>query len=410
MNILQFSTTKKWQIKLALITFATIIVAIIIIYSNFLVGELIKREKESIELFGDVYRRYSNPDVNPEELDFLVSRFANLINFPIIMTDENNNPIYPFESYSMNIHFEPEWNLAQKREYLRKLIRKMGAEYQPIVIKDQKGQITAKFFYTHSSLIDKFKYFPLIEIIVAITFIGFAYLAFSNIRKTEESKLWVGMAKEAAHQLGTPLSSLLAWIELLRMQDEKQQKRNEVLEEMEKDILRLKTISERFSKIGSNPEIIRVNLLDLLNQVVDYFERRVPHLGKKITIIRDFPEKTILADINPILFEWVIENLLKNAFEAIDKKDGIVKITVIYTRKKIQIFITDNGRGMTSRQKRYAFLPGFSTKKRGWGIGLTFCKRIIENYHNSKIFVKDTTPGKGTTFAIELQNKFPFEI
>lgn len=406
MNILQLSTNKKWQIKLALIIFATLIVTIIIVYSNFLVGELINREKNSIELFADVYRRYSNPDVDTEELDFLVNRFASLITFPIIMTDENDKPIYPFESYSMNITFDPKWNITQKREYLMKLIKKMGAEYEPIIIKDQKGQITAKFFYTHSSLMDNFKYFPLIEIIVAITFIGFAYLSFSNIRKTEESKLWVGMAKEAAHQFGTPLSSLLAWIELLRIEDKKIN-RNEILAEMEKDITRLKTISERFSKIGSYPEIKRVNLLDLLNQVIDYFDRRVPHLGKKIVIIRDFPNKIIFADINPILFEWVIENLLKNAFESIDKKEGIVKVSVVYSRKKIQILIADNGRGMSARQKRNAFLPGYTTKKRGWGIGLTFCKRIIENYHNSKIFIKESVIGKGTTLAIELPNKFP---
>lgn len=409
MNILQFSTTKKWQIKLALISFATIIVAIIIIYSNFLVQELINREKNSIELFGDIYRRYSNPDVNPEELDFLVNRFANLIDFPIIMTDENDEPIFPFEDYSTNITFKKSWNVAQKREYLKNLIKQMGSDYKPIVIKDQNEKVTAKFYYSHSSLIDKFKYFPLIEITVVITFIGFAYLAFSNIRKTEESKLWVGMAKEAAHQLGTPLSSLLAWIELLRSPVEKLD-RNEILQEIEKDIFRLKTISERFSKIGSQPEIIRTNLIDLLNQVVDYFERRAPHLGKKITIIRDFPDKTVLADINPILFEWVIENILKNAFEAIYKKEGIIKISISSNRKKIQILISDNGRGMTARQKRYAFLPGFTTKKRGWGIGLTFCRRIVENYHNSKIFIKETAIDKGTTLAIELPNKFHIEI
>lgn len=409
MNILQFSTTKKWQIKLALISFATIIVAIIIIYSNFLVQELINREKNSIELFGDIYRRYSNPDVNPEELDFLVNRFANLIDFPIIMTDENDEPIFPFEDYSTNITFKKSWNVAQKREYLKNLIKQMGSNYKPIVIKDQNEKVTAKFYYSHSSLIDKFKYFPLIEITVVITFIGFAYLAFSNIRKTEESKLWVGMAKEAAHQLGTPLSSLLAWIELLRSPVEKLD-RNEILQEIEKDIFRLKTISERFSKIGSQPEIIRTNLIDLLNQVVDYFERRAPHLGKKITIIRDFPDKTVLADINPILFEWVIENILKNAFEAIYKKEGIIKISISSNRKKIQILISDNGRGMTARQKRYAFLPGFTTKKRGWGIGLTFCRRIVENYHNSKIFIKETAIDKGTTLAIELPNKFHIEI
>jgi signal transduction histidine kinase len=323
------------------------------------------------------------------------------------MTDENDNPIFPFESYSLNVQFNPKWTTNEKREYLKKLIKKMASDYEPITILDENGLVFAKFYYTHSSLIDKFKYFPIIEIFIAISFVSFAYIAFNYLRRSEESKLWVGMAKEAAHQLGTPLSSLLAWIEILQSDSEEQMQKEEILREMGNDLIRLKTISERFSKIGSPPEMKRENLVQLIDEILNYFERRVPHLGKRIELIRNYPQKTIFADVNPVLFSWVIENLLKNSFEAIESKEGFVKITIQQTKRKILIQITDNGRGMTTKQRRSAFLPGFTTKKRGWGIGLTFCKRIIEDYHKSKIYIKETSVGKGTTFAIELPNKFP---
>lgn len=407
MPILRFPTSNKWQIKLILIAFALSIVVVILILSNLLVSELLQREKQSIQFYADIYRRYTNPNTNTEDIDFLVNKMSNLIKFPIVMTDENDNPIFPFESYSLNIQFDTKWTTSEKREYLRKLIKKMAADYEPIVILDENGLVFAKFYYTHSSLIDKFKYFPIIEIFIAILFISFGYMAFNYLRRSEESKLWVGMAKEAAHQLGTPLSSLLAWIEILQSNSEEQMRKEEILREMGNDLIRLKTISERFSKIGSPPEMKRENLVRLIDEIIDYFERRVPHLGKRIELIRNYPQKTIFADVNPVLFSWVIENLLKNSFEAIESKEGFVKITIQQTKRKILIQITDNGRGMTTKQRRSAFLPGFTTKKRGWGIGLTFCKRIIEDYHKSKIYIKETSVGKGTTFAIELPNKFP---
>ncbi len=407
MSILRLGTTNKWQIKLILIAIALSIVVIILIFSNLLVNELVQREKQSIQFYADIYRRYTNPNTNTEDIDFLVNKMSNLIKFPIIMTDEKDNPIFPFESYSLNIQFNPKWTTNEKREYLKSFIKRMKSEYEPIVIFDDTGMVFAKFYYTHSSLIDEFKYFPLIEIFIAISFVTLAYIAFNYLRRSEESKLWVGMAKEAAHQLGTPLSSLLAWIEILQSNSEEQIQKDEVLREMGNDLNRLKTISERFSKIGSNPEMKRANLVHIIDEIIDYFERRVPHLGKKIALIRDYPQKTIFVDVNPVLFSWVIENLLKNSFESIESEKGFVKITIQQTKRKIFIQITDNGRGMTAKQRRYAFQPGFTTKKRGWGIGLTFCKRIIEDYHKSKIYIKDTNVGKGTTFAIELPNKFP---
>lgn len=407
MPILKITDANKWQIKLLLIIVASAIVFLIMLFTNNLVSELIQREKESVQLFADVYRRYTNLNTNPEDIDFLVTKFSSLIKFPMIMTDEYDNPIFPFESYTLNVEFNTRWTTEEKRQRLKKMIAKIKEDYPPIVIYNDNGEIFAKFYYTHSTLIERLKFFPLIEIIVAFTFIFFGYQAYKNIRKNQESKLWVGMAKEAAHQLGTPLSSLLAWLEILKTNHNQKIPIEEVINEMEKDIQRLQIISERFSKIGSKTEKVRVNLVDLIDNVVDYFEKRLPHLGKRIVIIRKYPQNQIFGDVNPILFSWTIENLFKNAFEAIENREGKIEIKLIETKKRIQIYLSDTGKGMTSKQKRFAFQPGYTTKTRGWGIGLTFCKRIIEEYHNSKIFIKETSPGKGTTFVIEIPNKFP---
>mgnify|MGYP001091988247 CR=1 FL=1 len=407
MKIIKISASNKWQVKLLLIVVGSIIVLLIMLFTNQLVNELVQRETESIQLFADVYRRYTNPNTNPEDLDFLVSKLSNLIKFPMIMTDENDNPIFPFESYTLNINFKPNWTTEQKRKYLKELILNIKENYPPIVIYNENGEIFAKFYYSHSALIDRLKFFPFIEFLVAFVFLLIAYTAFKNIKRTEESKLWVGMAKEAAHQLGTPLSSLLAWLEILNNTENQSLSPKEIIDEMKQDVERLQIISERFSKIGSPAERKRENLVELLDKVISYFSKRIPHLGKKIEIFKNYPSNYIFADVNPVLFSWALENLLKNAFEAIESKEGKITISINQTRKRIQILISDNGRGMTTRQKRQAFNPGFTTKTRGWGIGLTFCKRIIEDYHNSKIYIKETALGKGTTFAIELPNKFP---
>ncbi len=407
MSLLIVTHTNKWQIKIILILVASLIVFLILILTNKLVSELIQREKESVQLFADVYRRYTNLNTNPEDIDFLVTKLSNLIKFPMIMTDENDEPIYPFESYTLNIYFDAKWTTEKKRNYLKKMIEDIKKDYPPIVVYNENGEIFAKFYYTHSSLIERLRYFPLIEMLVAFAFVYFVYLAYKNIKKSEESKLWVGMAKEAAHQLGTPLSSLLAWLEIIKSPEIKELPQEEIIREMEQDIIRLQTISERFSKIGSKTEKIRINLIELIDNIVEYFTKRMPHLGKKVNIIKNYPNKQIFCDINPILFSWAIENLLKNSFEAIENKEGKIEIRIQESRKKVQILISDNGKGMTSKQKRLAFQPGFTTKTRGWGIGLTFCKRIIEDYHNSRIYIKESTLGKGSTFVIELPNKFP---
>jgi signal transduction histidine kinase len=278
----------------------------------------------------------------------------------------------------------------------------MNESYPPLLISDTSGKILQKIYYTHSSLIYNLKWFPFIEILIVVTFVLVGYLAFSNIRRSEESKVWVGMAKEAAHQLGTPLSSMLAWLEILKYSKGNPDSIEETISEMENDISRLNMIATRFSKIGSTPEKREENISESIEKVCGYFEKRLPHLGKRVEIIRNI-DQNVFGDINFELFGWVIENLLKNAAEAIESKHGRVEITLTkIPRKYILISVSDNGKGMTKQQKRQIFHPGFTTKKRGWGLGLSLCKRIVEEYHKGKIYVKETVQGKGTTFFIEI--------
>jgi nitrogen-specific signal transduction histidine kinase len=367
-----------------------------------LVKELIEREQKSITFYADIYQRYTQPDANMEDMNFLIDKILPTITFPMIMTDGKDSLITPFESYSLNIHIDSTLTPAEQEKYMQGMLNKMAQNYPPLIITDSTGKVLQKFYYTHSTFVDWLQLFPIIEVVVVVMFMFIGYLAFANIKKNEESKVWIGMAKEAAHQLGTPISSLMAWLEIIRINRENPAALDETVTEVEKDLDRLDIIARRFSKIGSMPEMKTENLADTIENTCIYYEKRLPHIGKKIQVVRNLNPR-VYAEINPELFAWVFENLLKNAAEAIESKNGTVQITLnSHSKKKAMIYIKDDGKGMSSKQKRQAFFPGFTTKKRGWGLGLSLCKRIIEEYHSGKIYIKDSTPGKGTTFVIEL--------
>jgi signal transduction histidine kinase len=393
----------KWQIKLILLFAGLIIVVTTILYTRELVDELILNERNKIQFYADMFKRVTDPDLKTiDEFYLVVNNIAPTISFPIIITDEKNEPIYPFEQWSRNVDVDTSKPIQEQREYMNEHISNMSESYPPIIIKDKNNNVLMKFFYTHSEMIDRLQLFPILEFIIIAILIIIGYLAFSNIRRNEESKVWVGMAKEAAHQLGTPLSSLLAWLEILKNARNDPGFVEDTVMEMENDINRLNIIATRFSKIGSMPELKSEDIASRISDIVNYFEKRLPHLGKKIKIEFNVDENAHIM-ISPELFAWVIENLLKNAAEAIESKDGIVVISISALHdKKVLITVKDNGKGMTAKLKRQVFHPGFTTKKRGWGLGLSLSKRIIEQYHNGKIYIKDTSPGKGTTFAIEL--------
>ncbi|MES2766133.1 MAG: HAMP domain-containing sensor histidine kinase [Bacteroidota bacterium] len=394
----------RWQLKVLLSLFAFSIVTSMLLYTQLLVDELIVREQQTVKFYADIYRSYITQPANNDNLLFFMEQFNSTISFPIVLTDEHDEPNYPYRDFSFNIQIDTTQSEAEQKKYLKGLVREMGATYPPIIIREsEKGDVLFKIYYTNSALITRLKLLPYFEIIIVGAFILVGYIAFSYIRRSEQSNIWVGMAKEAAHQLGTPLSSLLAWIEILKLSADEPEAVHATIGEMEQDIDRLNVIANRFSKIGSQPKKKVLNLAEIIEDACQYLEKRLPNVGKRIVLKRVLDEN-ITANVSVELFKWVIENLLKNAAESIETREGSVTISLRRNPGgKIFIDVTDTGKGMTPQVRRQVFLPGYTTKMRGWGLGLSLSRRIIEEYHKGRIYVRETAPGKGTTFAIELQ-------
>jgi two-component system, sporulation sensor kinase D len=283
-------------------------------------------------------------------------------------------------------------------EKLSRLIQKMKKEKSPIAI-DLGDGIQRTIYYTNSPIISKLKLYPVFLILAFGLFIGVSYYVFSTTRKAEQNLVWVGMAKETAHQLGTPISSLAAWIELMKEKEGLDEMDQKLIFEIEKDVNRLSLISDRFSKIGAKPKLEEHNVYEVLNNSIDYIKSRASKRVQFDLKVEGGREQTFF--INVSLFDWVIENLLKNALDAIEGK-GEIKINAIQLRDDIIIEIQDNGKGISLEKLKFIFDPGYSSKHRGWGLGLTLCKRIVENYFKGKIYVKNSEPGKGTTFVVQI--------
>jgi len=282
---------------------------------------------------------------------------------------------------------------ASEADYLQRRLEQMrenGSFLEMNFAPNQQNIV----YYENSNLLTKLRFYPIVLLVVITLFIFVAYFAFSGARKAEQNQVWNGLAKETAHQIGTPLSSLMGWLELLRMQDGDPQ----MVREMEKDIKRLETITNRFSKIGSQPALKKTDMLLTTKQAVEYLRTRSP---KKIEVTCILPYEPVYADVNVPLFEWVIENLVRNAIDAIEG-EGSIDVELISTEKHVQIDVTDTGKGIPAPKLNSVFRPGFSTKKRGWGLGLSLARRIIEDYHNGKIFVAESVVNEGTVFRILL--------
>jgi len=304
---------------------------------------------------------------------------------PIIMTDANNNVIS-----SLNIT-EPKTNV---KEFYTKEITRFKSNRPGIkIILDKTVQY---LYYDDSLIIKQLYYFPYVQLGVIFVFLLVAFFAFSGTKKAEQNQVWVGLSKETAHQLGTPISSLLAWVDLLKMRHQE----DKLIGEMEKDVNRLRIIAERFSKIGSKPDLQIVSLNETLLNSVQYMSNRS---SQKVAIQCHMPaDEHLFMELNVPLFEWVIENLCKNAIDAMDGV-GSIDINVIPKNDEVYIDVKDTGKGMDKRKFKVIFTPGFTTKKRGWGLGLSLAKRIIEEYHGGKIFVKQSELNVGTVFRIILK-------
>lgn len=369
----------------------TVAVFAVVLYSMVLIRELRQRETRSIEVFAKAMKiQQTKIQIDSETQDLLLSVFTENDNLPTIITDGNKNAILA-EGFYKNI---PPEILADSAK-IRQMIRTMESHYAPFKLQIEKGK-NQFVFYDNSQLLNNLRFFPYFLGVFILCYLLFSFWFLRTVKRTDEGLVWAGLAKETAHQIGTPLSSMIGWIEVMR--DENPDSIG--AKEIEKDIYRLKTISERFSKIGSVPELNDLNLNETVQINFDYLKSRI---SRKVNFGLKMPPQPLLIPHNRILLSWVIENLVKNAVDAM-KGAGTLDILVYEKQKNILIDIKDTGSGMTGMQAKNAFKPGFSTKKRGWGLGLSLAKRVVTEYHNGDIKIANTEPGKGTTFRIVLKN------
>ena len=383
MNI--YSNKKKW--KFILFITAVVIGLISIYYTTTLVNKLSNEERKKVELWAEGMKQLADVTDLNQNVSFIFEVIENNETVPVIVTDSVGNILFFRNLDSLK---------TGNKKYMNSALAQMKEENIPIMIKVTED-IKQYVYYENSLLLKKLFYYPFIQIGVIFLFILVSYLAFSASRKAEQNQVWVGLSKETAHQLGTPTSSLLAWVELLKSKQES----TEIANEIEKDVKRLELITERFSKIGSMPVLESVNIVTTVNFALDYIEKRI---SRKIVIEKEYSQNEIFAKINSPLFEWVLENLCKNAVDAMES-EGTLSLKVIDNNQFVYIDVSDTGKGINKSKFKTVFRPGFTTKKRGWGLGLSLTKRIIEEYHKGKIFVKRSEINKGTTFRIVLTKK-----
>jgi len=380
--------------KILLLIVASGLVVGMLLYSQQIVKQLLERERDIVDLYARSLEFVANDKTGEGDFSFSFE-VIRTIDFPIIQTDPDNNPIY-FKNID-TLGLTPE----EKSSLLRSTVAEMAAQNRPIRIALNDTLVLNYVYYGESEMIRQLRWLPVIEISLAGIFIFIAYIGFSYIKRSEQSNIWVGMAKETAHQLGTPLSSIMGWLELVKTDAGENPKLIETIGEMQNDVDRLNKVTARFSKIGSKPDLKEENLSDVIEGVIDYIGRRLPRSGKRVELINETPG-AFHAMINRELFEWVIENLMKNALDAIEGPTGRISFAIARLGHKTTIDVTDTGKGIDPKFHKEVFRPGYSTKKRGWGLGLSLSKRIIEDYHKGKLHVKQSALGAGTTFRIRL--------
>ena len=386
MNIYEQKNT--W--KLILLVTLLLIIITSILYTNYLSGKLALEERKKMQLLADVYKRLAEASGNVD-LGFMFHVIESNETVPLILADEKDN-VLGFKNLDTI-------KIAKDTTYLKQELASMKADRDPIDIEYSKDA-HQYIYYRDSYLLVQLRYFPFIQFSIILLFLGVAYITFSTARRAEQNRVWAGMAKETAHQLGTPISALSGWVDYMKLQLSEDDEVIQVIPEVEKDIERLELIAERFSKIGSIPDLVTTNLFNEVEKSTQYIRRRA---SGKVSINLHAPQgKDVEAMVSPPLFAWVIENLLKNALDAIGGS-GTIDIYVSKQGKQTFVDIKDSGKGIPPGKLKTVFRPGYSTKKRGWGLGLSLAQRIIEEFHKGKIFVKESQVGKGTTFRILLR-------
>ena len=365
-------------------------------YTQTLVNVLQEQSREFLKFRVKIFEENINSE-SAQDLSFFFQEVIQQADYPIIYTDAQMHPLY-WRNVNVPQYLNkpvPPDTLA----YLKKLIARFDKDNPPIPIAYQK-HILGYYHYGESPVIYRLRWLPYIEIVVVALFILIGYAGFSSIKKSEERFIWVGMAKETAHQLGTPLSSLLGWVEYLKSSSNELE---HILPELEKDLRRLQVITNRFSLIGSQPDLKPENLGQVITDTVEYFQKRLPHQNGKVQLESDIAADLPLVPLNRDLFSWVLENLIKNALDALGEKGGQIRIRAGKANtRRVFVEVQDTGKGINNKDRKNIFKPGYSTKKRGWGLGLSLVKRIVEEYHRGKVYLKESHPGQGSTFRIEL--------
>ncbi|MEE4114749.1 MAG: HAMP domain-containing sensor histidine kinase [Marinilabiliaceae bacterium] len=380
---------KKILWKLALLVMAIIIGASSLIYTNSLVDKLKLEEHNKVRHWAESIKLVENTD-DVDVLNLLSSIIESNNSVPVILTDDKGIILG-------SNNFDPA--RSADPAYMQQQLNKLKTSMEPIVISfgdNMKNYI----YYKESIILTKLIYYPYIQLIVIVFFVAVAYFAFSISRKAEQNQVWLGMSKETAHQLGTPTSSLAAWLELIneRYPD------SDIYHELSKDVYRLEKITERFSRIGARPELNDAPVQKSIENSISYLKSRS---SSKIEFISDYSaDPDLMIPLNPSLFEWVLENIFKNAIDAMNGS-GQIKLEMQHNTDNVVIDITDTGTGIPKTQFKTIFKPGFSTKSKGWGLGLSLSQRIIENYHHGKIFVRSSEPGRGTCIRIILRKSAP---
>ena len=382
-------TDRIRQVKIILVVAAVFIALASLFISHYLVRDLSVQERQKMEVWAEAMRSLNNADENTD-LNLVLKVIDENNTIPVIVLNSNDEAVI-----FRNINVKGT-NYDDSLQHAATLGRKWLAAGQAIKIylgEEGKSEYN-NVCYDESVMIKRLSSWPYVQLGIVMVFVVVAIFALLTSKRAEQNKVWVGLSKETAHQLGTPISSLMAWTEILR----ESYPEDSLLPEMDKDVKRLQLIADRFSKIGSLPELEPASLTQVMMHVVEYMNRRT---SAKVKMITDFPEEDVVVGINSSLFEWVIENLCKNAVDAMEG-EGTITLHIEKSDEKVIIDVADTGKGIRKKDLRNVFTPGFTTKKRGWGLGLSLAKRIVEEYHKGKIFVKNSELGKGTTFRIEL--------
>lgn len=383
-------TDRIRQVKIILVVMAIVIAVASLVVSHSMTRDLEAQECSRMEVWAEAMRSLNQADENTD-LNLVLK----------VLNDNNTIPVIVLDHKGQVTDFR---NLALKASSHGDSLRKATEIGHELLAKNRNIRIFLDgrhhdyidVCYDESLMLKRLSWYPYVQLGVVLLFVVVAIFALLTSKRAEQNKVWVGLSKETAHQLGTPISSLIAWVEMLK----ETYPDDTLIPEMDKDVKRLQLIADRFSKIGSVPVAVPTDLLELLRHVVDYMDRRT---SRRVKILTSFPAHQVIVDLNGSLFEWVIENLCKNAVDAMGGETGSILLKVDETDSWVYLDVSDTGKGIRKRNINNVFRPGFTTKKRGWGLGLSLAKRIVEEYHHGRIYVKESVVGKGTTFRIELR-------